>query len=68
MADDERTRRWGVMAIAVALIASGVLLAVGAYQGGPDGTPDFRRGLIVAAAVLAFLSVWGLALGRSRRG
>jgi hypothetical protein len=57
-----------VAVLAGALAVWGALLAFGAYRGGATDDPDVRRGLIVAVAVLAFLALWGLVVGRVRRG
>lgn len=53
--------------IMVAVMVWGGVLAVGAYLGGGRLVPDFRRGMIVLAAPLAFLGIWLVLLFRRGR-
>ncbi len=71
---EQRTGKWVLAAIVLALCVWGMLLAIGAYLGlwhqGPNrgGLRDARRFWIVLAVVAAFLTFWGAALAmRARR-
>jgi hypothetical protein len=64
MTPDSRNK-WLTMAIlAAALVVWAGLFALGAYlQPGADNPErDFRKPLIILAAMAAFLGIWGLAL------
>ena len=74
MSDQVQTSRRILLAILIALVVWGLLLAIGAYlglwhQAGPrGGLRDARRFWIVFGVVAVFLGCWGAALAvRARR-
>lgn len=61
---DRNSRWWPLLAIAMALLIWGVLLALGAYwsPAGEHAGHDRRKLWVVAATTGGFLALWGAAL------
>lgn len=65
-----RNSRWPLVAIIVALVLWGLLLALGAYwsPSGENAGHDRRKLWVVAATTGGFLAMWALALWLGNRG